>query len=84
MVEQLSETFVHPLEDGFGAKRNVEVGCALRERSADQIAHSHARVRRAQVGDQDDAGVAVEREHRRGAAPGGDAPSGVVNEPLRD
>ena len=61
---------------------DVQVGCALGQRRAHEIAHRHPRMRGAEVGDEDDAGIAVEREHGRGTTSGGGAASGLVDEPL--
>ena len=49
-----------------------------------EVAHRDARVGRAEVGDEDDAGVAVEGEHGRRAAAGRGAAAGLVDEPVRE
>ena len=51
---------------------------------ADEIAHRDPRMGRAEVGDQDDAGVAVEGEHGGRAAAGRGAAAGLVDEALAE
>ena len=63
---------------------DVQVGCALGQRRADEIAHRYPRMRGAEVGDEDDAGFAVEREHGCGTTAGGGAASGFIDEALRE
>ena len=47
---------------------------------AGEIGDREARVRGAQIGDQNDAGAAVEGQHGRRAAAGGGAPAGLVDQ----
>ena len=78
------EALGHPLERVLRPERDVEVGRSLGQRRAAEIAHRDPGVRRAEVGDEDDSGVAIERQHGRRAAAGGGAAAGLVDEPLRE
>ena len=74
------KTLVHPAEHLVGPDGDVQVGGSLDERRAVEVAEREPRVGRAEVGHEDDAGVAVEREHGRRAAAGRGAAAGLVDE----
>ena len=82
LVEQLGKALGHPGKGRLRPEADVQVGCALGQRRADEIAHRHPRMRGAEVGDEDDAGIAVEREHGRGTTSRGGAAAGLVDETL--
>ena len=72
------------LEDELGAVGDVHVERRLGQRGACEVGHDEARVGRAEVGDQDDAGALVEGEDGRRAPAGGGAPAGLVDQLVRE
>ena len=84
LLEQLGEALGHPLERLLRPERDVQVGRPLGQRRAGEIAHRDAGMRRAEVGDEHDAGLAIEGQHGRRAATRGGAAAGLVDEALRE
>ncbi len=82
LVEQFGEALGRPLEGVFRPECDVQVGRALGQRRAGEIAHRDPGVGRSEVGNEDDAGVAIEGQHGRRAATGRGAAAGLVDEAL--
>ena len=82
--QQLLEALVDPVEHDLRVTRDVGVERALGQRRAGEVGDREPRVRRAEVGDQHDAGAAVERQHGRRPAAGRRAASGLVDEAMRE
>ena len=80
LCEQGREVLVDDAEDALGARGDVHVERLFGQGRTGEIAHREPRVRRAQVGDEDDAGALVEGQQRRRAAAGRRAPAGLVDE----
>ena len=81
--EHRVERLLEPAQDGVRAVGDRDLLRGLGQHLAAEVRHRHARVRRAEVGGQDHARVAVEREHLRRAAAGGNASAGRDHQSLR-
>ena len=83
LLEQLGEAVRHPLQDLLRPERDVQVGRPARPAARPRRSLTgDPRVGRAEVGDQDHAGLVVERQHGGRAAAGRGAAARLVDEVL--